>query len=87
MAKQLHKNMTQQIVAERAKLSTKTSFRNQLSITKKLIIDYKTQITELQKQESVMNPSLFKIRLASLNNLLKGFEKEYQELLPQKHTQ
>jgi hypothetical protein len=86
MAKQLHKNMTQQIVAERAKLSTKTSFRNQLSITKKLIIDYKTQITELQKQESVMNPSLFKIRLASLNNLLKGFEKEYQELLPQKHT-
>jgi hypothetical protein len=52
---------------------------------KDIISNYKTQIKDLQKQESVMNPSLFKIRLASLNNLLKGFEKEYQELLPQKH--
>ncbi len=81
MAKQLHKNITQQIVAERAKKPIKSNLRSPLLTTKKLIQDYKSQITELKKQEPVMNPSLFKIRMVSLNNLVKSFEKEYQELL------
>jgi hypothetical protein len=49
--------------------------RDNKSILNGLIQDYKSQIIELQQQESVMNPSLFKIRMASLNNLMKSFEK------------
>jgi hypothetical protein len=73
--------MRKQIVAKREKIFSEAALKKQLSITKKLIIDYKSQMTELQKQESTINPSLFKIKLSSLNNLLKEFEKEYQELL------